>query len=165
MELYELDDLMNDLGLEPTTEQLNSLLRAFENDFVHTRFYIDGLTVKVVLKGSKVDGYQTYPETFVHLITRKGSNGERLFDRHRANKIHWIKCILQNRRQEEVTFFQFPEANGTLRDYYWYKEGNFIVIMEKIRPDYIVVTSFHIDGRRNKEYFEKRERWYVNSPK
>jgi len=71
-----------------------------------------------------------------------------------------IKLILENRNEDEVTFFQFPEPDGILRDYFWYKEGNFLVILEQIMPDYLIVTSFHIDGSRNKAYFEKKERWY-----
>lgn len=165
MELYELDDLINVLGIEPTTAQLDELLKAFENDFLVSDLYITGLKVKVVNKNSNVEGYKMYPETFVHLITRKGERGKRLFDRHRANKIHWVKCILENRKEEEITFFQHPEDDGTIRDYYWYKDGDFLIIMEKITPDYLVITSFHIDNKRNKEYFEKKERWYLNSKK
>lgn len=165
MELYELDDLINGLGIDPTAAQLNELLDAYEYDFVHNDLYINGLKVKVVNKPSNVEGFEGYPETFVHLITRKGEKGKRLFDRHRANKIHWIRCILENRKDEEITFFQYPEDDGTLRDYFWYKEENFLVIMEKITPDYMVITSFYIDNKRNKEYFENKEKWYIENKK
>ena len=119
----------------------------------------------MILAPSKVPGFELYPETFVHLITRKGINGKRVFDRQRANKIHWIRCILENRNEEEIIFFQFPEAKGRIRDYFWYKEGNFLVIMEQIMPDYLIVTSFHIDDNRNKAYFEKKEKWYRDNRK
>lgn len=165
MELYELDDLINGLTLEPTLSQLNNLLEVFTRDFLEKDFYINGIKVKVINKNSNVKGFERYPETFVHLITRKGESGKRLFDRHRANKIHWIKCILENRKEDEITFFQYPEDNGKIRDYYWYKDGNFLVIMEKITPDYIVVTSFYIDNKRNVMYFEKKEKWYRNNKK
>jgi hypothetical protein len=160
MELYELNDLINGLGIEPTDEQLDELYTAFERDFVNSLFTVKGLRVKVILNYSNVPGYETYPETFVHLITRKGSGNIRLFDRHRANKIHWVRCILENRNAEEVTFFQYREDNGVVKDYYWYKEGNFLVIMKEVTPDYLIITSFHIDNKRNREYFEKKEKWY-----
>lgn len=160
MELYELDDLINGLGIEPTIEQLDKLFAEFERDFIHNPFTINGLQVKVILVKSKVPGYELYPETFVHLITRKGSGKLRLFDRHRANKIHWVKCILENRKGEDILFFQYPEGDGRFRDYYWYKDGDFIIIIEKVAPDYLVITSFHIDDKRNRQYFEKREKWY-----
>ena len=160
MELYELCDLINGLGIEPTRQQLDKLLAEFERDFVQNIFTVRGLRVKVILTRSTVPGYEACPETFVHLVTRKGSGNQRLFDRHRANKIHWARCILENRKEEEITFFQYPEDDGTLRDYYWFKDGDFLVIMEKVAPDYLVITSFHIDNKRNREYFEKREKWY-----
>lgn len=28
--------------------------------------------------------------------------------------------------------------------------------MEEVTPDYMVITSFHIDNKRNREYFEKK---------
>jgi len=37
--------------------------------------------------------------------------------------------------------------------------------MEKIMPDYLIITSFHIDNRRNKEYFEKKLKWYETKKK
>nr|WP_295929504.1 hypothetical protein [uncultured Dyadobacter sp.] len=126
-----------------------------------SNFQINGLKVKVILKSSAIPGFEGYPETFVHLITRKASSQQRTFDRHRANKIHWIRCILENRDEEDVLCFQYPEHNGTLRDYYWFKAENFLVIMERITPDYLVITSFHIDGKRNEEYFGKRYQWYL----
>ena len=73
MELYELGELINGLGIEPTQEQLDILFAEFERDFIHNPFTVKGLQVKVVLAKSTVPGYEAYPETFVHLITRKGS--------------------------------------------------------------------------------------------
>lgn len=160
MELYELDDLIKGLGIEPTSEQLVILFAEFEKDFIQNTFTVKGLQVKVILSKSKVPGYEAFPETFVHLITRKGNGKQRLFDRHRANKIHWVKCILQNCKEEDIIFFQYPEDDGAIRDYYWFKDENFLVIIEKVAPNYLVVTSFHIDNKRNREHFEKRERWY-----
>ena len=160
MDLFELDDLIPGLGVDATDAQKVLLFAEFERDFVNNPLVINGLRVKVILRQSNVEGYETYPETFVHLITRKGSGGKRLFDRHRANKIHWVRCMLENRKEEEIRFFQYPEDDGSLRDYYWYKDEGFLIIMEKVAPDYLVITSFHIDDKRNKDFFEKKEKWY-----
>jgi hypothetical protein len=163
MELYELGDLIHDLGLDPTQAHLDLLYAEFERDFVNNPFQLDGLNVKVVLKQSATPGYEGYPETFVHLITRKVQSNRRMFDRHRANKIHWIRCILENRGEEEIIFFQYPEDDGKLRDYYWYKDEGFLVIMQKIAPNCLVITSFHIDNQRNEEYYRKRYQWYLDN--
>ena len=160
MDLSELDDLISNLGIEPTDQQINLLFAAFKRDFIDQSISINGLKVKVILKNSKVDGYEQFPETFVHLVTRKSRSNIRVFDRHRANKIHWVKCILENRNEDEIIFFEYPAEDGSIRDYYWFKDGDFLVIMEKITPDYLIITSFYIDDRRNKEYFEKKLKSY-----
>ncbi len=162
MELFELDDLIPGLSVEPNSDELNEIHEVYCRDFVNKPFIFKGLTVKIILDLSIVEGYEDYPETFVHLITRKGQGRQRVFDRHRANKIHWIKCILENHQEEEITYFEYPESDGQLREYYWYKEGDFLVIMQRITPDYVIVTCFHIDNKRNKEYFGEREKWYRN---
>ncbi|KAA0994156.1 hypothetical protein FXO21_21855 [Dyadobacter sp. UC 10] len=136
------------------------MFEEFKRDFIDNPFKIDGLNIKIVLKNSSIPGFETYPETFVHLITRKVESRQRMFDRHRANRIHWIRCILENRNEEEIIFFQYPEDSGRLRDYYWYRDEDFLVIMEKILPDYLVITSFHIDSELNRKYFKKRLDWF-----
>ncbi|MGI8892894.1 MAG: hypothetical protein ACR2GN_05480, partial [Bacteroidia bacterium] len=100
-----------------------------------------------------------------HLITRKSGSYKRVFDKHRANKIHWVKCILENRKEPEIIFFQYPDDDGDLRDYYWYKEADFLVIMQQITPDYLIITSFCIDDERNRKFYEKRLKWYVEKEK
>ncbi len=163
MDLLELDGLIHNLGIDPTDAQLSLLYAEFKRDFIDDTLVIDGLHVKVILKNSRVEGFENYPETFVHLISRKGQSGKRTFDRHRANKIHWVKCILANRNEEEIIYFEYPEADGSIRNYYWFKEGGFLVIMEKITPDYLVVTSFNIDGKKNEKYFEDKLQWYLKN--
>ena len=160
MNLFDLEDLLPGLGIDPTAEQMNKLYLSFEKDFVSNQLVVAGLRVKVIQHLSRVEGFESYPETFVHLITRKGVKGKRVFDRLRANKIHWIRRILENKSEEDVIYFQYPENDGTIRDYYWFKDGDFLVIMEKIAPDYLIITGFHADNRRNKEHFEKKLKWY-----
>jgi len=163
MNLFELDSLFSNLGIDPTEEQLRLMYAEFKRDFIDSSLVIDGLNVKVILDDSKVEGFENYPETFVHLITRKNQLKERVFDRHRANKIHWVKCILENRIEDEIIYFEYPEEDGTIRNYYWYKEEGFLVIMEKITPDYLIVTSFNIDNKRNEKYFEDKLQWYLKN--
>ncbi len=161
--LFDLDELIYGLGIDPTVEELKKLFEEFKTDFIDCNFQIDGLEVKVVLKNSKLKGFEEYPETFVHLITRKVNSNKRVFDRNRANKIHWVRCILENRNEEEILFFQYPETSEVMRDYFWYKDGKFLVIMEKITPDYLIITSFHIDSSYNERYFEDRYNWYLKN--
>jgi hypothetical protein len=48
------------------------------------------------------------------------------------------------------------EADGSIRDYFWFKEGYFLVVMEKITPDYMIISCFHIDDARNQKYYEDK---------
>ena len=161
MSLHLLTELIYGLGPDPTPQQLNRLYAEYQRDFIYNSLVINGLRVKVINTNSKVEGYEDYPETFVHLITRKSSRGHRVFDRHRANRLHWIKVILENVEEEDILFFRYKEGNGSIRDYFWYEEEDFLVIMERINPDYLVITSFHIDNDRNKEHYKKRYEKYI----
>ena len=155
MDLLDLDDLIPNLGIDPSPEHLEELFQLFKADFIDNVFYFDGCRVKIDIANSKEDSFEAYPHTFVKIITR-GDKGKRCFDKKRANKIHWIKPILENKDTEDVTCFQFLEADGRIRDYFWFKEGNFLVVMEKITPDYMIISCFHIDDARNQKYYEDK---------
>lgn len=155
MDLFNLDDHIPGLGIDPSAEHLEELFQLFKADFLDNEFYLNGCKVMIDVRKSKEKGYEKYPHTFVKIITR-GVKGKRCFDKKRANKIHWIKPILENKDTEDVTCFQFLEADGKTRDYFWFKEGFFLVIMEKIKPDYVIVSCFHIDDDRNQKYYEDK---------
>lgn len=155
MDLFDLDDHIPNLGIDPSQEHLDALFQLFKEDFLNEDFYFDGCKVIIDIRNSKEDGFKQYPHTFVKLITR-GDKGKRCFDKKRANKVHWIKPILENKDTDDVICFQFLEGDGKIRDYFWFKEGYFLVIMEKITPDYIIVSSFHIDDERNQKYYERK---------
>jgi hypothetical protein len=160
MSLHDLDDLINGLGIDPTPEQLAQLYKVFKSDFIDRELEIGGLKVKIILSNSKVDGYTQYPETFVHLITRKSIGGKRVFDRHRANKLHWVRCILENRNEAEISYFESMDSHGVIKDHFWFVDGYFLVIMKKVAPDYLIISSFHIDNDKNRKYFEGKLRRY-----
>ncbi|MDR7209903.1 hypothetical protein [Flavobacterium piscis] len=155
MDLFDLDDLIPALGIDPSPEHLEELYQAFKVDFIDNDFFVDGIKVLIDVRNSKEEGFEAYPHTFVKIVTR-GTKGHRNFDRKRANKIHWIKPILENRNTDDVTCFSYLESDGAIRDYFWFREGGFLVIMEKILPDMVIISCFHIDDDRNQLYYEKR---------
>lgn len=156
MNLTDLRELIDDLSTDPNDEIIQRIYKAFKSDFEDKELIIEGLKVKVIIKKSEVKGFESYPETFVHLITRKSESGKRVFDKRRANRIHWIRPILENRNSPEIIYFEFIENNGASRDYYWYKDEGYIVIMEKIYPNYLIITSFVIDGKKERDYYSKK---------
>lgn len=160
MVLAVLTELLSDLSNDPGSDQIKQLYKVFQQDFESSELIIDGHKVKVVLEKSKVKGFESYPETFVHLITRKNSLGKRRFDKKRANRIHWVRKILENRNEPDIIYFEFQESNGAIHHYYWLRSEDFVVIMKKIAPNYIIVTAFAIDGKNERSYLEKKLRKY-----
>jgi hypothetical protein len=107
------------------------------------------------LRLSLEEGFEEYPHTFVKIITR-GKKGHRIFDKKRANKIHWIKEVLEQKESDDVLVFDFLEASKRVRRYFWFKEGDFLVIMEIITPNFVIVSCFHIDDDRNRKFYQER---------
>ncbi len=151
---------------ENDEDKLDELHAIFQNDFIDNTFEIDGkkLVVKrhvyLPKKDDLPEHFTRYFEKFVHVITRedKSKQGKkRSFLSDRANRIHWIKPILEHRIDKRISQFKFKESNGTIREYYWYKEKNYMVILEEVLPDYFLITGFCID-EKNKNYFLRKER-------
>ena len=102
-----------------------------------------------------------YYEKFVHLITRevkgrtvvKPNRAE--FRKERAIRIHWIKPILQHWQDPRITHFKFIEAEGMEREYFWFKAKFYMVILEEISPDYLLITGFRVD-EEEVYYYEKK---------
>ncbi|MBN1559884.1 hypothetical protein JW998_06510 [candidate division KSB1 bacterium] len=154
--LDDLEDYFDDLTISYSQAQIYDLYSVFKTDFIDNPFEVDGLKVKVILDYAMGTEFDSYPETFIHLITRKSGSAKRVFDPFRANKLHWIKPILLQKDDKHIKYFEYQESDGRVRDYYWYEEKDFIVIMEKITPDYLIITSFHIDDNISRKRYEKR---------
>jgi hypothetical protein len=86
-------------------------------------------------------------QTFEHIITRESKyKGKRDFDRVRANKIHWIKPILENVNDPRIKYFEKLHDDGGNRQYYWFEEKKYIVILKEVKPDLLLVTAFSVDN-------------------
>ncbi len=156
-------------------DKVNELHDIFHKDFFEDGVKIDGekLIVKPYLyTNSRKDGlpesYENYYEKFVHIITRevKASSKKvapkiREFHPKRANRIHWIKPILENCDDKRITRFRHIESNGREREYFWYRNKQYIVIVEYILPDYALITGFCVDAE-NQPYYQNK---YINRVK
>jgi len=93
--------------------------------------------------------FKEFKHDFVHTVTRQGNiSKRRVFEPQRANRIHWIKPILENSADARIRTYQFTESNGKVRDYFWYEEKDFVVILEKVLPDYWLITAHIVDDKR-----------------
>lgn len=96
-------------------------------------------------------------ETFVHVITRESKyKNKREFDRDRANRIHWIRPILENSHLSCINVFERVNDKGENQHYYWCPKKDFVVILREIKPDLMLLTAFCVDDY-NKNKFRN---WY-----
>ncbi|WP_439182517.1 hypothetical protein [Carboxylicivirga taeanensis] len=147
-------------------DKLDELHAVFQNHFIDNTFEIDGkkLVVKRHIYNPRKDGlpahFSRYFEKFVHIVTRTENlrrGKKRSFRADRANRIHWIKPILENRNDERISCFKFQESDDTIREYFWYKAKKYMVILEEVLPDYFLITGFCVDDK-NLNYYLNKER-------
>jgi hypothetical protein len=157
-DLSELKILIEDLSFDPTSDQIEQIYQVFKNDFIDNQLIIDGKKIKIILDKSNIPAFRSYPETFVHIITRKSYySGKRSFEPERANRIHWIKEILFQKNDKRIKFFKWQDQNRITKDHYWFEEGNFMVVLKKISKDLIIVTAFCVDKLEIAKY---KKRYY-----
>jgi len=163
--LDELDILIEDLSHDPAKEDIEQLYNCFRDDFIDNPFTIDERKIKVILTNSKIPPFRRYPETFVHIITRKSHlSKKRYFEPERANRIHWIRNILLKRSDPRIKFFQFEDDRKAIKDHYWFEEGKFMVVLKKVTNGLLIVTAFCVDDLE-KEKYRRRYQAYRNSIK
>jgi hypothetical protein len=165
--LDELEPYFDDLGFNPEEEEvkIRELYQIFYDDFVQNPFTLNGCNVTVKTNLSQHVGQPTYfgefIHDFVHTITRKSDiTRRRVFEPQRANRIHWIKPILLNSGDERIKYYQFIESTGELRDYFWFEEKDFVVVLERLLPGYWLITAYIVDDKRKhqKRYWNYRTR-------
>jgi len=156
IELDELEPLFDKIPLEPDTEIIDQLYDIFKTDFIDNPFTVNGKRVKIILQRSNMPGFRQYPETFVHIVTRKSHlSGKRSFEPERANRIHWIKNILLQVNDTRIKFFKHKDEEGVLKDHYWYEDYNFIVVLKPLSADTLIITSFCVDALEKQAYKRK----------
>lgn len=164
--LDDLEPFFDDLGFDPEKEEvkIRELYKCFCNDFIINPLKVNSITVAIKPIFSKHVGqpvyFQEFKHDFVHIITRQGNiNKRRVFEPLRANRIHWIKPILLNCNDPSIKKYKFNESNGTIREYFWFEEKDFVVVLEKILPDYWLVTAHIVDDKRKhqKRLWDYRE--------
>jgi hypothetical protein len=153
IDLDDLEELFDDLEFgEPTPEQIYKMYGIFLNDFVKNTLKVGGKTVKYNNNPSRHPLFRGKPDTFVHVVTRESKiRDKREFDPQRANRIHWIRPILESTNDERIWYFERPNESNQNQQYYWYESQNFLVILKPIEPDVLLVTSFYVDKDKKRQ--------------
>jgi hypothetical protein len=107
----------------------------------------------------------TFPEMekgkeviFWHLTHREDrQTGERLPDFRRAERLPWVKTIIENAQRTDILAWDYKEGKGAVNTYLWLKDFDFLVLMKKY-PDgrRRLLTSFYIDYPNYKRKLEKK---------
>lgn len=143
--------------------QIPELFKIFKKDFIDNKTYF--MAYPVIVAPPK--NGETYPEVFWHIIsqqTQKGSksNNTRLIDYKCAKRLCWIKPIIQQYKDEQLTSWRSKEFDKNTgkeiyKYYFWYKEGKFMVILNCIETKtkkFFIATSFYVFDS-NIAYYEE----------
>lgn len=143
--------------------QIPELFKTFKKDFIDNKTYF--MAYPVIVAPPK--NGETYPEVFWHIIsqqTQKGSknNNTRLIDYKRAKRLCWIKPIIQQYKDEQLSSWRSKEFDKNTgkeiyKYYFWYKEGKFMVILNCIETKtkkFFIATSFYVFDS-NIAYYEE----------
>lgn len=132
---------------------LVTLYSVFKRDFIKRNCYFD--QYKIAFDARKNDS--PYEEGFWHLITRKNEKtGDRIPDFPRAKRLPWCKPTIENHRDPLIRCWNYLEANGRINTYIWLVEFDYLVIIQKRRDSAFLVSAFHIDGAKQKRYYQAR---------
>ncbi|AZA78710.1 hypothetical protein EG347_14950 [Chryseobacterium sp. G0186] len=149
--LKEYNKLL-ELGALSVSQRNESLNRIFCRDFVNCD--------PIVFNNKKItptplEGVVTMDTLFFHLTTvmedKKLRN--RIFDHHRAIRLHWVKFHLLLKKQNVLTF-SVKEPEG-IRTYIYDAEEKYVIILEPLRNgiEYYLLTAYKLTGKdaeRNK---------------
>lgn len=155
-----------------TTQLFDVLYRYFHNDFVAQKTYLNG-HIHIDPKSHQKDEEKEL--VFWHLTTKETKINkkigkrwvteiERVFDCRRAERLSWIKKIIENHSIADIKMFYHKETNvkEDIRLYLWLEDYDFVVILQKIgQNSSYLVTSFYVDrdGKRNE--YKRRYKAYT----
>ena len=143
------------LDLDSTfAEMVSKLYAVFHNDLINNRLYFKSLPI--VFDNRKLDS--EYEEGFWHVISRGKS--ERLIDYKRAKRLPWLRPIIENASHPEILTWneQDIDRRGKVinKSYFWYQEGNYLIVLKEIPRRYFLTTAFYVNEGRNERYYQRK---------
>lgn len=155
MILEGLEELFEYLDIdEPTETQLKKLYSIYKKEVCNMEF--KGEQIAINNKRSRHYICKGMDQTFEHLITRESTHsGKRQFDAQRANRLHWIRPIIENYDKPEINYFEEKNNRGQLQYFFHYYDRDFIVILRDLPNSRILITSYYVDSYR-RNYFKRK---------
>jgi hypothetical protein len=145
----------------------------FVEDFIEQKTYLNG-NIYINPESYKKD--ENKELAFWHLTTREKqytkregkkfvTYKERLLDIDRADRLEWVKKIIENHTLPDIKCFYKKETTNKkpIRLYLWLHEKNFVVILQKLgKSSSFLVTSFYIDHEDKKVDYQDYYENYTN---
>lgn len=147
---YSDDELIKEFN----SEQIDKFYELFTHDFIENTVIIRGKKIRITPVNSKVQEFSIYKETFVHIITRETSHG-RIYTAERANRVHWIKPILENSESKSIFYYKWKDDKGICKEHFWFFKRDFMVVLKPFSSDLMIVTAFCVDEDDKIRFFER----------
>jgi len=127
----------------------------FQNDLVNSSVTIFGKPVKV---SSKLEADNRH-ERFWHTITDPHNPQVSDIKEKRAERICWIKAVLDNWLRPEVLIYERMKSKDK-KLYLFIPEQNYMVVLTEEKKAYYFNTAFHIDYTYKLEEYEREYKKY-----
>lgn len=132
-------------------QYFEAVYQCFRRDFIHSRVFYKGSLVSVL--PNRIEDGKHF--TFWHIVGRKDLKGERKICLRRCARVPWIKPIIQNYHQPEVTKWYDPIEN---KFKFWLQEERHLVVLKETTRGNTLITSFPTDGGYKKSLADEFRR-------
>lgn len=136
-----------DISALNETERKTSLWQIFARDFIQKGdIYFNNKRITP----TPLDGKITMDTLFSHLTTKMTDKISRTreFDRHRAERLHWIIFHLEKKKEENLLIFSVEEPEG-IRTYIYDSKESYVIVLEPIKEknEYYLLTAYKLTGK------------------
>ena len=135
-------------------EWIERLYQVFDNDFKNPFCFHVGTKLQI---DNRIIPGERFEEGFWHIVTTDNRyNGGRDIDPRRAERLPWCAPTITHPDAPEVLFWDYREGSQKIRTYLWLSQHDYVVILERRRKVFYLVTAFYLDGRNRREAMEKK---------
>lgn len=139
-----------------THQNLASIRAVFNRDFQNLiQLTFKGMSVKP----TAADGEDTMDRLFRHLTTVVVDNAtrKREFEADRSIRLHWIKFLIDEKKQNNITLFSIPDEK---RIYLLDQDERYVIVFEPLRngSGIFLLTAYRLEAGRYKSLMTKFEK-------
>jgi hypothetical protein len=130
LNLLKVYNQLLDIQYLDERKRKQSLMGVFDRDIANNRdFKFLGKQVQPTPANGKIEMATLFTHittVMIDTITR-----ERIFDIHRACRLHWIRFHIEQRKSDDMLIFSAAEPEGK-RNYIYDKRENYVIVLEPL---------------------------------